>query len=271
MSDVPSAGWFCETRQEYPIVKRTTYARLTVLVVLLTTCVSCASLGAAVPQQAVPRQSLVIFPLATTAIPDAQRQNVEQYASDLLVLISEGLTASKKYTVITFDERAAAIQRALREQKVTEKEITQPIDTTASGTALAVKLADLLGANVALIGSVDAYQYNLDKGEANVTVTLRMIDVRTGKTRDTTVTGTATRIQGQPGQTELAIGIAASYDAAEKLLAGIASVSSTELTDAIEAEPVQPVEEPAPPKKKKDLIPMMLGAMVLGFLISGGG
>jgi hypothetical protein len=139
-----------------------------------------------------------------------------------------------------------------------------------AGAAKAQKLAGLMGSSLAMIGSVDAYTYDEAKGEAEITVTLQIVNIGTGKLESTvTATGRGARAQDQTDQTEAGIGLAAAYDAAEKLLVDVASASPTELSDDT-ASDVQVVEQPARSKKSKWFLPALVGAMVVGFLISGG-
>jgi len=211
-------------------------------------------------------QAVVVFPFAVgSGVPVSKTELAKQYADDMLTLITEGLRQTQRYSVMLFDPRVASVRRAIAEQLMTEKEATQPIDTTADGAAKARKLTSLVGADVAMIGSIEEYTFNEKTGEAVLTVTAQMIDVQTGSIEPVVVTGRAKRAGDRSDQTEEAIGISAAYDAAEKILTSVASVSATELTGT-----PNHGHESVKPEKKKGLIPAMLGAILLGYLLSGG-
>ncbi len=205
--------------------------------------------------------------------PMPNRDAVAQHATDLFTLINDGLGGSKHLSVVKFEPRLAVVQRALKEQKFNEKDILAPIDTTPVGAAKAQKLASMLGAEIALIGSVDKYVYKAATGEVELTATVQMVDVASGRVVEMfTATGRGARGGADKGDVDqLAIGTAAAYDAAEKLLTDIMKVNPDQRI-ASESEggfvPVATtVEKPA---KKKNLLPAMLGALLVGFLISGG-
>lgn len=208
------------------------------------------------------KESLALFPLAIASdIDNSRAAYVQQYANDLLLLIGEGLTQTQRYAVVVFDPRAMPANRAVREQQFTEKEIAQPIPAFG-GVAKAQKLAALMGVNLAMIGSVDKYDFDKAKGEARLTITAQLIDVRSGKVGTVVAMGIGKGAEDS-SQLEEAAGIAASYDAAEKLLAGVASANPTEPAGT-------PVAQPSHPKKSKGLIPAMIGAIIIGFLIGSG-
>lgn len=196
---------------------------------------------------------------------------VLQHANDLYTLINDGLAGSKYLAAVKFEPRLTAVQRAIKEQKFTEKDLLARIDTTPSGAAKAQKLASLIGANVALIGSIDKYVYAPDKGEVEMTATVQMVDVATGKVVQMfTATGRGARGGNGADADELAVGTAATYDAAEKILTQIMKVNPNEqaIADDSTGTPVAGTAKAAP-KKNKGLIPAMIGAVVIGFLIAG--
>jgi len=208
------------------------------------------------------KESLALFPLAVgSGIATSKVEYVQQYANDLFLLINEGLAETRCYSVVPFDPRVASVDRAMREQQITEKELAQPIDTTIEGAAKAQKLATLISANLAMIGSVDVYDFNESKGEAELTVTVQLIDVRSGKVSTVAATGKGKGAQG--GQTEEVAGVAATYEVAKKLLVDIAAANPVEATGIAVAQPSQA-------KKSRGLIPAMIGAIIVGFLIGSG-
>ena len=207
------------------------------------------------------KQTVVVFPFAiSNSIPASKTELIKQYADDLLTLLNEGLRETRQFSVLVFDPRVASIRRAITEQKLTEKEVSQPIDTTAEGAARAQKIAKLIGADVAMIGSVEEYSFNESSGEVTLTVSTQIIQVQEGDIEPIVVTGRSKKTQDRPDQSEEALGVSATYDVAEKILANLASVTSAENST------LTPVKSP----KSKSLVPALLGAMLLGYLLSGG-
>ena len=233
------------------------YWKLGLIALLIVQCLP-ASHAADIIQ----KESLALFPFAIASDIDASKAAyVQQHASDLLLLVNEGLAGTQRYAVIAFDPRAMSVARAVQEQQFTEKEIAQPIPAFG-GVAKAQKLAALMGANFAMIGSIDKYDFDTSKSEAGLTVTAQLIDVRSGKIGTVVATGMGKGTEGSSRPEEIA-GIAAAYDAAEKLLAGIAATSPVEPAD-------NPSVQPSHSKKSKGLIPAMIGAIIIGFLIGSG-
>ncbi|HUV03556.1 MAG TPA: hypothetical protein VMX94_00445 [Armatimonadota bacterium] len=210
------------------------------------------------------KESLALFPFAIGSDVGASKQElIQQCAGDLLLLVNEGLAGTRRYSVVLFDPRAASVDRAVREKQITEKEIAQPIDTGVQGVAKARKLATLMGANLAMIGSIDRYDFNERKAEAELTVTLQLIDARSGSFSTITATGRAAAVEGKTGQGEEALGIGATYEVAEKLLAEVTAASLTQPTSPA-------VPQPSHSKKNRGLIAAMIGAIIVGFVIGSG-
>lgn len=199
-------------------------------------------------------------------------QAVQQHADDLYTLINDGMAGSKYLSVVKFEPRLVAVQRAVKEQKFTEKEINARIDTTPSGAVKAQKLGSLIGAEIALIGSVDKYIYRRDKGEVELTATIQMVNVSTGKVIEMfTATGRGAKVGDKADIDEIAIGTSANYDAAEKLLTDIMKVNPDQRIAADDGSGTaqQTAGASKPAKKSKSLIPSMVGAVLLGLLIGG--
>lgn len=231
-----------------------TIAFLCVFALLVT-----AAASSAAPSE---KQSLVIFPFATSSVATANQEYVGQHAEDLVLLLKEGLSATGRYSVVLFDPRVPGVRRAVEEQKFTERQLADPIDTTFEGVEMARQLAMLMGADIALIGSIDGYDFRRERGELEITVTAELVDVKTGGTSSAITTGLGKTEVADAERSESGLGIAATYQIAEKLLAQLADVSDTELIDQ------PPVEKPSRTKMDKRLIPAIVGAILLGFFIS---
>lgn len=210
----------------------------------------------------VDKRSLVIFPFSTSSVATANQEFVNQHADDLALLLKEGLSATGRYSVVMFDPRVPGVRRAVEEQRFTERQLTEPIDTTFEGAEKARQLAALMGAEVALIGSIDGYDFRPAKGELEITITAALVDVKTGETSTAITTGLGKTETADAEHSELSLGIAANYQIAEKLLAELAEASATELLDQ------PPLVTPRRAEKMdKGLIPAIVGAILLGFLI----
>ena len=216
------------------------------------------------------KESLVVFAFAVSGSVDAAKaEYTKQYARDLFLSVKDGLVASDRFSVVAFDPRVAPVQRAVREQKVTEEELSKAIETF-SGVRKAQQLGEIVGAELAVIGSIDSYTFQEDTGEARLTATVQVIDLRTGRVENTiAATGRAARVGDGSGRGELALGIAATQNAAEKFLADIGGATAANNLGG-DSGAAKDSQSPRPSRSKKGLIPAMLGAIIVGFLISGG-
>ena len=194
---------------------------------------------------------------------------VRGHADDLFALIADGLTVNKSLAVVKFEPRLACVQRAVREQRFTNKDVISRIDTTPAGIAKAQKMAALVGARIAVLGSVDKYDYSADKGEVEMTASVQMVEVATGRILNMfTATGRAAGAAKKPAD-EADIGSAATYDVAEKLIADMSKVSAAEQIAAEAVYNAEPANEQPQSRKNKGLLPAMIGAVLLGFLLGG--
>jgi hypothetical protein len=219
--------------------------------------------------------TVVIFRFEFVGDPDAggvtsaAQKDVDvliQHADDLYTLIGDGLTANKFLSVMRFEPGLATVQRAVREQRLTEKDASARLDTTPSGLAKAQKMGSLTGSQLAVIGSIDKYIYRQDKGEIEMTATVQIINLMTGKVVSMfTATGRAAGSPDKPAD-ETAIGSAAVYDVAEKLIADIAKLDPNEEIPPEEL-PVYTTEQQPHKGSNKGLIITMLGAVLIGFLV----
>jgi len=245
------------------------------------------------------KSALILFPVSVNPEITTGKDLAKQHASDMLVLINDGLGSVKGLSVLVYDPHSPSVERAVKEQQFGEKEILDPPDTTPNGVAKARKLAALMGADMALIGSVDSYVYQEPKEsvpieisvqaqtkpekpmtqaveeKVTITCTFQLVNVMTGKAElPIVITGRGTRGPEQAGPAEAAMGIGAAYEIAEKLLIEIAALSPAELGGTAEPVPVplpEPEQRASSPSKNKSLIPAMIGALIVGFLLSGGG
>lgn len=243
----------------------------------------CTAAGCVLAADIIPKHTAAVFSFAYVgmdagtatgieSLTAVNKELVRQHADDLHTLVTDGMAGSKYISSVKFEPRLTAVQRAVKEQKFTDKEVLARLDTTPAGAAKAQKMAAWVGAEIAMIGSIDKYVYNPQKGDVELTATIQMIDVRTGKVVEMfTATGRGARGGDGSEVDEAAIGTAATYDAAEKLLGNIMKVNPEQGISAGDGG-FAPVASsaPTPQKKSKGLLPAMLGAALIGFLISGG-
>lgn len=220
--------------------------------------------GASERALAAQKQTVVLFPIANMVGPDKA-----EMADDLFILVKEGLTATGKFAVLAYDPKNVCVQRAVAEQHITLSDATDPFAADPEGAARAHKLCQEMSADLGIIGSLDNYRFVESAGEAWVTATLQIVHVSTGAIGKTvSVTGYGAGKPGEPNQTESGIGIAAAYDAAEKLLSEAVSASSEELsgTPAREGQTYRPLEE-SEPRQRNWLLPAMVTALIVGLVL----
>lgn len=194
---------------------------------------------------------------------------VRRHADDLLALVADGLATNKSLAVVKFEPRLACVQRAVREQRLTDKDVLSRIDTTPAGITKARKMGAIAGARVAVLGSVDKYDYRPSTGEVEMTASIQMIDVTTGRILNMfTATGRAAGAATKPAD-EADIGSAATYDVAEKLIADMSKASAAEQIVAEDVYASEPVVEQSSSRRNKGLLPAMIGAVLLGLLLGG--
>lgn len=110
-----------------------------------------------------------------------QSAGAARCASGLAEAVSEGMASVPGVTVVEFSRLNPSIQRAIVERKIAKEDVDKGVDTSSTGAALARKIARIMGVEVAVIGSVDRYEFNETKGLVTVTVTLQSIDAKSGK------------------------------------------------------------------------------------------
>ena len=259
--------------KERRILKRSNGVRIgTVLGLCLLLCGQAAFSQTGLGQ----KKTVMLFPFAvTTPEGSPQSEAAAQFARDLFSLVAEGIAANRAYSVIKFEPRIACIQRAVKEQKFQEKEVLSPIDTDLAGVARAEKLAKLTGTQLAILGSIDRYVYKAGKsdpgqpaapGQVEMAATLLLIDANSGKELYRFVSNGQASMDDP---NELTIGTAATYDLAEKLLSDINKQTIELTTAASQDEALAPVVVSAPRKRDWGLLPAMVGAALLGFLVGG--
>jgi len=210
-----------------------------------------------------PRRTVVLFPIANMV-----GAHKAEMADDLFILVKEGLGAADKLVVLAYDPKNVCVQRAVAEQKMTPRDTTDPFTTDPDGAARAHKVCNEMAVELGIIGSLDSYKFLASTSEVHVAATLQLVDASTGDVVKTvTVRGVGVGNPGEPSQTETGIGIAAIYDAAEKLLAEAVGASADELagTPSQDLQPDEPLEKTRPRRNK--LLPAMIMALIVGCIL----
>jgi len=216
--------------------------------------------GRVVLTQALKRTSLVFpFDVPTTI---SNRDEVRLLLSDMA---ASRLMLTNSYTVVQFHKNLPPVARLHLDQQLTDGDVSEPF---AEDTTKASKIGKLTGYDVVFIGSVDDYQYNAGDKSADVVLSGRLIDVKTGKAVSTPVTlkGSSTK-GGMAKEGDRAL--EAARNGASQLLAKLIPITNT-----VTETPVQAVVKTAPKKKKNNdwiwgLLAVGLG-LGIGMAASGG-
>lgn len=208
--------------------------------------------------------SLIVFPIAGgSSFTSASAESVQRCADRLSEILNDGLSQSRRFNPIWFDSKIPTLKRAVEERKITEQELSEPFDTTVEGRTRACRLAQLLNAQIAVIGSVDAYEFREADSEVELTVTVQLIDVLTTKFNTITASGHGKAVE--PGLEEVDIANLAVYDVADKLLRDMVTISPQDLAGS--SAPDEATEIVSRPRMGKQFITAVIGAVILGYLI----
>ena len=155
------------------------------------------------------KKTLVVFPSDNPA-------NVGASLLDALAnSIKVQVHAAGVYQVVEYTPRLASLERALREQRLTEQDVRAPFDL-----AKGVTLGKEMGCDLFLVSSVEEYKYDKDKNAVSLILLAQIGDPKTGKLVGTaTVTGAAADALGLREEEQLAT--LAAVDAVNQLAAGL--------------------------------------------------
>ncbi|MCC6444049.1 MAG: hypothetical protein IT210_11420 [Armatimonadetes bacterium] len=122
--------------------------------------------------------SVVAFPFENTT-----GKGTDQLGSSLSAAIRA--TLSQQYAVYGFNPKSPSVERAVSENRLTRQDIAPPFDTDK-----AVKIGKEMGADLVMVGSIDEITYDPNAKTSSLTVTVQLVDVKTGTPAKTTaVTG----------------------------------------------------------------------------------
>lgn len=139
-----------------------------------------------------------------------------------------------------------------------------PFSTDSVALGRAVALGKVMLADMLVVGSVDRYEFNQDRGTALITVKAQVLDVKTGKPVPPriVVTGSAAKPADMEGVNQATIRQEAVKDAGRKLI--------KEITGEEYQAPVVPVITKKK-SSKKSWIAMLLLSLGVGLLLGGSG
>ncbi len=208
----------------------------------------------------VPVQSMVLFPMDT----DDNVANT-QIAADLNAFLGDGFSAQRKYRVVLYSERLPAVQRLVSLQPDKKAITAGPFSTDSVALGRAVALGKVMLADMLVVGSVDRYEFNQDRGTALITVKAQVLDAKTGKPVPPriVVTGSAVKPADMEGVNQATIRQEAVKDAGRKLI--------KEITGEEYQAPATPVIVTKKKSSKKSWITMLLLSLGVGLLLGGSG
>jgi len=215
------------------------------------------------PGKAVTR-TVMLFPVATKPA-----QGGDRCAADLFLLIKEQLASQTGVRVVAYDMKNVSVQRLIREQRLDEKTANQ-FEADATGEAKAYRICAEMGIGAAVLTSLSKYRYDPGVPSVEVSIKLECLDIAAQTPTKTVQAAGIGKVDPEAGgaRTEEALCIQALSDLMGKLFGGTEGVGPADLNvTMVEQAQVMPLE----PKKKGSLLPAMLGALLLGLLLSGGG
>lgn len=184
-------------------------------------------------------QSLVIFPfdssVDTAKVP-------EGFGDDMASALRSLLVDNDQYWVYYYSDRLAPVKRAKDENELKPHELTAPF---ADNNEKCLKLAKLLAADYVLSGSVEDYRIDSAHKSAQVTVSVNIINAKTGKVVKTMLV-TGRTPEGTSASEEDDARALAAGDAVAKLKAQLFEDTSAQDTNSsTTAEKKSPESTPA--------------------------
>lgn len=120
------------------------------------------------------RQSLVVFPFDHGSITNLPESFGEYVASDVRSM----LASNPRYAVFLYRDKLAPIQRAKVDNTLKAPDCTGPF---AEDKAKTLRLAQLLAAELYLVGTIDEYRVDPAAKVAEITLSADLYDAKTGK------------------------------------------------------------------------------------------
>jgi hypothetical protein len=174
---------------------------------------ACAVLG----QKGLLKTPIVVFDFGIPA--DLAVDEEFDPAAVLRLGIVEGLAATAEYTPMPFRMRSAPVQLALEENRLQLDQIEPPFNTPEGNSWRAVVVAKQLRAPFALAGSIETYQYDVQRRSGSLVVSVDVYNVAENQIMvSAAVTGKA---QGTAESDEIAVMAQAIDNAAKAIISEI--------------------------------------------------
>lgn len=172
--------------------------------------------------------------------------------------IASALNRGQIGEAVVFSNRSPIIQRAIRERRLTQTQVSGPMTVADSGT-----VAKEFMARMVVGGSIASYTYDKANNSAEVSLSLDVRDMSAGRTRVVAVNGTSQA--SSVVSTELALATEAANNAALSAAAAIGGVTVETLTAPPVAPPVKVKR-----KSKGGGIAIIAGVALLAIILSSG-
>ncbi|MHB1190930.1 MAG: hypothetical protein ACYC08_08835, partial [Armatimonadota bacterium] len=127
----------------------------------------------------VSRQSVLLFPFSADT--GGKSEQIVERCTDLGESVGVHLEATGRFTVVTYSPHISSVQRAAQEQELPSEQLLLGFDTSAAGIAKACRIASEMGADLALVGSIDSYECKTAGKEVQIMATADLVDCNSGK------------------------------------------------------------------------------------------
>jgi len=210
------------------------------------------------------RQTAVIFPVGNMETDSPSAAKAARAADHLTALLQRGFAGYPRYLTVNYSERLPSVQKIASMDPDGKKLVAGPFAGDPDAMKRALAIAKATSADVAITSTLDFYKFDAGKSEVAITATVHVVDVKSAKSYDTTVTGRASRPTGD----DTAEGVLAEdavRDAGMKLMEQITGGQY----DSAQQQPV--VVASAEKRSKKNWLPMLLLSLGVGLLVSSSG
>lgn len=211
------------------------------------------------------RQTAIFFPVGNMVTDTPDSAKAAKAAEQLSALLQKGFAGYPRYVTLTYSDRLPSVQRLVNVEQDGKKLTAGPFAGDPDSMKRAVSLAKTMSADVAITGTLEFYKFDPAKGEAAITATVQVIDVKTGRSSDTTVTGRAAKGDAADA-TESDLASDAVRDAGSKIMDQITG-GQYDATQQDQPMVIVPTEK----KSKKSWLPMLLLSLGVGLLLGGSG
>lgn len=158
------------------------------------------------------RRIVLVFPV------DAKGAAAEQLSDVVTDVEKSRLSATGQYGGISFLTSLPSIRRAVGEQSLTPSDVQPPFATRAK----AQKLTTTAGYDLGVISSLDQYEYNADKQNVSIVLSIQMIDFAQDPPRSYTAADSVTTApKSAKNATDTAAAEEATRNLTEKLMTNV--------------------------------------------------